>query len=140
MNRRSFLETAGLAGLSSAIGLAQKRRVLKVSLNAYSFNKLLNDSIKGRGQGVTLIQVLEFAAKNKFEGFDPTGYYFPGYPEAAQNSYVDELKQRAADAQADLKQSIASEARDWVHGRAHLELGKLAIKAGNQSGAAADLR
>src|SRR5438309_5476816 len=97
MNRRSFLETAGLAGLSSAIGLAQKRRVLKVALNAYSFNKLLNDSIKGRGPGVTLVQVLEFAARNKFEGFDPTGYFFPGYPAVPSDAYVDNFKKRAAD-------------------------------------------
>src|SRR5438309_3615295 len=97
MNRRSFLETAGLAGLSSAIGLAQKRRVLKVALNAYSFNKLLNDSIKGRGPGVTLVQVLEFAARNKFEGFDPTGYFFPGYPAVPSDAYVGKLKSRAAD-------------------------------------------
>src|SRR5205807_319827 len=63
----------------------------------YSFNKMLNDNIKGRGEGITLIQVMEFAAKNKFEGFDATGYYFPGYPEVPSNAYIDSLKQRAAD-------------------------------------------
>jgi sugar phosphate isomerase/epimerase len=74
-----------------------KRQALKTSLNAYSFNKTLNDRIKGRGEGITLIQVLEFAAKNKFDGFDATGYYFPGYPTRPSDAYIDELKKRAAD-------------------------------------------
>jgi sugar phosphate isomerase/epimerase len=71
--------------------------VLKTSLNAYSFNKLLNDSIKGRGAGITLVQVMEFAAKNKFEGFDATGYFMPGYPAVPPDSYIADFKKRAAD-------------------------------------------
>jgi len=39
---------------------------------------------------------------------------------------------RTAEAEADLNRSIQSEGRPWVHGRAHLELGKLAVKAGNR--------
>jgi len=70
---------------------------LKISLNAYSFNKLLNDNIRHRGPGVTLLQVMDFAAKCKFDGFDATGYYFPGYPELPPDSYVKALKQKAAD-------------------------------------------
>jgi sugar phosphate isomerase/epimerase len=96
INRRSFIKSASLLPFCAGAGLAA-RSALKVSLNAYSFNKLLNDSIKGRGAGATLLQVLEFAAKNKFDGFDATGYYFPGYPEVPGNAYVDELKHRAAD-------------------------------------------
>src|SRR5262249_5703563 len=49
------------------------------------------------GPGVTLAQVLEFAAKNRFDGFDATGYFFPGYPAAPPDSYVDSFKKRAAD-------------------------------------------
>src|SRR3954453_10386185 len=70
---------------------------LKVSINAYSFSKLLNDNLKGRGPGTTLIQVLEFAAKCKSDGFDPTGYFFPNYPERPTDAYVKQLKTRAAD-------------------------------------------
>jgi sugar phosphate isomerase/epimerase len=94
LDRRSFLKTAALAPLCAA---AAKPSVLKTSLNAYSFNKMLNDNIKKRGPGITLIQVMEFAAKNKFEGFDATGYYFPGYPEVPGDAYIDTLKKRAAD-------------------------------------------
>src|SRR4051794_26877770 len=70
---------------------------LKVSINAYSFNKMLNDNIKHRGPGATLLQVLEFSAKCKSDAFDPTGYFFPGYPERPSDAYVKEFKQRAAD-------------------------------------------
>ena len=41
----------------------------------------------------------------------------------------------AAEADADLQQALAHEGRNWVHGRAHLELGKLALKAGNRAAA-----
>jgi sugar phosphate isomerase/epimerase len=97
MNRRSFFQlTAG--ALASLPAVAQpKKQVLKTSLNAYSFNKMLNDRIKGRGDGITLLQLCDFAAKCKFDGIDPTGYFFPGYPEGPTDVYVDELKKRAAD-------------------------------------------
>lgn len=41
----------------------------------------------------------------------------------------------AADAQADLKAALGAEGRNWVYGRTHLELGKLALKAGNRAAA-----
>lgn len=94
------MAVAGLCGFPALAGQTAKRpsrAVPKTSLNAYSFNKLLNDASRGRGEGVTLLQLVEFAAKNKFEGFDPTGYYFPGYPKLPPDAYVDGLKKRAAD-------------------------------------------
>src|SRR5262249_42065649 len=39
---------------------------------------------------------------------------------------------RNADAQADLEKALTVEGRDWAHGRAHLELGKLALKTSNR--------
>jgi sugar phosphate isomerase/epimerase len=95
VSRRQFIGTTVAAGLAAA--QKPKKQEYKVSLNAYSFNKMLNDSIKGRAEGITLIKVIEFAAKNKFEGVDPTGYFFPGYPAVPKPSYVEELKKRAAD-------------------------------------------
>src|SRR5216684_589629 len=96
INRRNFIKSASLLPFCAA-AKPKGPAVLKISLNAYSFNKLLNDSIKGRGAGATLIEVLEFAAKNKFDGFDATGYYFPGYPAVPGDAYLDSLKRRAAD-------------------------------------------
>ncbi len=40
---------------------------------------------------------------------------------------------RTSDADDDLRRALASEGRKWVHGRAHLELGKLALKAGDRA-------
>jgi predicted Zn-dependent protease len=46
---------------------------------------------------------------------------------------------READAERDLTKSIAIEGRSWVHGRAHLELGKLALHAGRRAVARQEL-
>ena len=97
MNRRDFLQTAAIAAGLPLLGKAAATETLKISLNAYSFNKLLNDAIRGRGEGTTLMKLLDFAAQNKFEGFDATGYYFPGYPEVPSNDYIDGLRKKAAD-------------------------------------------
>ena len=73
MNRRNFLQGLSLlplSGLAAAAPQASKKKgaVLKTSLNAYSFNMLLNDAIRGRGEGTTLMKLLDFASKNKFDG------------------------------------------------------------------------
>jgi tetratricopeptide (TPR) repeat protein len=47
---------------------------------------------------------------------------------------------RDADARQDLERSLASDGRRWVHGRAHLELGKLALKAQNRPAAEKEFR
>lgn len=97
--RRGFLQTASLLPLFGAAAQTPSKHgaALKISLNAYSFNKLLNDATKKRGPGITLVQCLEFAARNQFEGFDATGYYFPGYPTRPETAYIDNLKTRAAE-------------------------------------------
>ena len=42
---------------------------------------------------------------------------------------------RDADATADLRGALSLDARKWVHGRTHFELGKLALKGGNKAAA-----
>jgi sugar phosphate isomerase/epimerase len=107
--RRNFLKSAailplaaGITGLGISLPAAAEEPLqriggpkLKVSLNAYSFARMLNDQIKKRGPGVSLFDVLDFCAKNNFDGFDPTGYYFPTYPEIPPDDYVYKLKRRA---------------------------------------------
>jgi len=44
------------------------------------------------------------------------------------------------DAGAELRRAIAIEGRKWVHGRAHVELGKLALKEGNRAAAREEFR
>src|SRR5438445_498473 len=95
---RNFLKTASVAafcaaggGISQVPAIAQKpiERVggpaLKVSLNAYSFGKLLNDQIKHCGPGISLMDLLEFCAKQNFDGLDSTGYFFSSYLEVLKN-------------------------------------------------------
>jgi len=45
-----------------------------------------------------------------------------------------------AKAEVDLRKALAAEGRDWVHGRCHLELGKLADLSGNRTAAVAEYR
>src|SRR3954469_14191264 len=106
-SRRSFLKHASLlplcavsiAGELPATGKPPIARVggasLKISLNAYSFSKLLNDQNKGRGKGITLLELLDFCAKHNFEGVGPTGYFFPAYPAVPPDDYVNNFKRRA---------------------------------------------
>jgi tetratricopeptide (TPR) repeat protein len=47
---------------------------------------------------------------------------------------------RDADARGDLEKALAVEGRRWVQGRAHLEIGKLALKTGNRASATEHLR
>lgn len=89
--RRDFLKTSALLPLTASLTLptatcaaiTPPARVggpnLKLSLNAYSFAKLLNDRLLGRGEGISLEQLAEFCAKHNFDGIDITAYYFPGF-------------------------------------------------------------
>lgn len=62
---------------------------LKLSLNVYSFHApLMNGDID-------LFDVLDFSARYHFDAIDPTGYYFPGYPEVPDEDYLFEFKRRA---------------------------------------------
>jgi sugar phosphate isomerase/epimerase len=106
--RRNFLRTGSALALTAATVLGENagseqtaiERVggpaLKISLDAYSFSKLLNNYNKHReGEGISLMQLLDFCAKNNFDGIDPTGYFFPGYPEVPTDEYVNNFKRRA---------------------------------------------
>ncbi len=61
----------------------------KISLNVYSFNKLLTEG------EIDLFDVLDFCAEYNFDAIDPTGYYFPGYPEVPKDEYINEFKRKA---------------------------------------------
>lgn len=61
----------------------------KISLNAYSFNGPL-----GKGE-MNLMDLLGFCAEHGFDALDPTGYYFPGYPDTPPDRYLYDLKLKA---------------------------------------------
>jgi len=107
ISRRGFLASAALSplgvGLTGANASAQTpaplRRLggtrLKTSLNAYSFNKALNDQMKGRGQGVSLFDLIHFCAEQNIDALDPTGYFFPGYPNVPSDKYLNDFRRSA---------------------------------------------
>lgn len=68
---------------------------VKTSLNAYSFNELLTNQIKGTGKGMTLMELLDFCAKNNFDAIDITGYFFPSYPKVPTDEEINAVKKRA---------------------------------------------
>jgi len=105
----SLVSLAGATGVSLGCGGASTNQFAhasapdaggfgRISLNAYCFNSALNDLSKTRKQSScvqTLFDVLDFAHKYKVDAIDPTGYFFPQFPDAPPDSYLDEFKARA---------------------------------------------
>jgi sugar phosphate isomerase/epimerase len=102
-NRRDFAKTVTLAGIGTVVipGLKNqeirdisgvqsgKPDGLKISLNAYSFDKPL------RGGSMTIDNLLEYCAGKGFDGVDLTGYYFPGYPAVPSDEFIYNVKKKA---------------------------------------------
>ena len=101
-SRRNFLKTLAVIPALPATGFrwmlsekekrpetAQFSHKFKLSLNVYSFN---NPFREGK---IDLFDVLDFCAKYNFDAIDPTGYYFPGYPEPPSDEYMNEFKRKA---------------------------------------------
>jgi sugar phosphate isomerase/epimerase len=164
LNRRDLLHRAALlplgavaAGLGSAVppALAQQpiRRAggprFKTSLNAYSFNKMLNDNIKGRGKGITLMELLDYCAEQNFDGIDPTGYFFPGYPKVPSDKYINDFKRRAFELGLDItgtgvrnnfatadkakRAADVQHVKEWIEVAARLGAPVLRVFAGTES-------
>jgi len=95
MKRRTLLKSlttlpmAIATGSSLAAVLKNHSHHCKLSLNVYSFNGLLRDG------EADLYDVLEFCAINDFDAIDPTGYYFPGYPDVPPDDYINSFKRKA---------------------------------------------
>lgn len=98
-SRRTFIKSAmtapvAISGIGTfAAGMPsvtnKYEHKFKISLNTYSFNDLLREG------KITLFDVLEFCAKNNFDAIDPTGYYFPAYPEPPSDDFLNEFKRKA---------------------------------------------
>ncbi len=100
MERRRFLTASAGAAIAGSPALAQSPvdRVgsarLKLSLNAYSFHPPLTAYINGQDGGMSLFDLLEYCAEHGFDAIDPTGYFFPDYPEVPERKFVNEFKRR----------------------------------------------
>lgn len=96
-NRRDFLKAVPLGVIASAGGresLLPKNSPsasgpIKLSCNLYSFNDQLR---KGE---MTLEEVFTFCSDLGFAAVDPTGYYFPNYPEVPLDTYIFDIKKKA---------------------------------------------
>ena len=107
--RRDFLKQALVlpAGLSAGYlgqdsggrlkGMNHQPAKIKLSLNAWSYNVPLYKYINGEEGGMSLFDMLEECARLDFDAVDPTGYFFPGYPEVPDRSFVNTFKRRAFD-------------------------------------------
>ena len=62
---------------------------LKISLNAYSFNKPLTDG------SMSIDELIGFCSATGFDGVDITAYYFKGYPEIPPDDYLFDIKRKA---------------------------------------------
>jgi sugar phosphate isomerase/epimerase len=91
--------TPGATTQPSAVAGRRARRVggpkFKTSLNVYSFQSAILGGRDGSAPTMTLLDVLEFCARHNFDGIDPTGYYFPGYPNVPTDAYLAAFKKRA---------------------------------------------
>lgn len=160
LNRRTFLKQASLLpvavtglglGAPSLLSAAEpvKRSSgpkLKLSLNAFSFNDALLAGLAGKAGGVSLFDVLDFCATQDFEAIDPTGYYFPGYPEVPQREYLNKFKRRAfqlgldisgtgirndfAQPDAEKRADDVKRAKAWIEAAAELGAPVLRVFAG----------
>ena len=117
---------AALPGEAASGDGPARRPRLKLSCNLYSFNTPL------RNGEMSLDQVIGFCAELGFDAVDPTGYYFPGYPEPPAIAYVNAIKRRAFLAGLDISGTgvrndftvpdAAERQRDVVHVRRWLEV------------------
>ena len=100
MNRRKLIHTLFatplVAGLGTSFGLpnSQPNKLvscskLRISLNAYSFNEVLQSG------DMKLEELLEYCERVGFDAIDITGYYFPGYPEVPTDDYLYTIKRQA---------------------------------------------
>jgi sugar phosphate isomerase/epimerase len=97
--RRALLRALASAPLAPALAptpggadgptAPARQAKIKLSCNLYSFNAPL------RSGEMTLEQVIDFCAELGFDAVDPTGYYFPDYPEPPADSYLYAVKRRA---------------------------------------------
>jgi sugar phosphate isomerase/epimerase len=109
-SRRQFLMRAPVfpmaamaaCGLAGSMAEAELKPIvrsgstmLRVSLNAFSFSRMLNSKVKRGNDGLDLFGLVDFCAKQNIDGMDATGYFFPGFPEVPPDTYIYDLKRHA---------------------------------------------
>ena len=159
-SRRHFLKQAALlpaAAATAGLALPSAARAttltvlpdpaaLKLSLNAFSFNGALLDGLAGKPGGISLFGILDFCAKHGFAAIDPTGYYFPGYPEVPARDFIRKFKRQAhrlglaisgtgirndfAQPDAEKRAADVKRAKAWIEAAADLDAPVIRVFAG----------
>ena len=154
--RRNFLRLAALtplAAASSSHALTPIARTGAASfaptLNAYSFLEQLNANMADATKGIDLFGVCDFCAKHDIAAVDLTGYFFPGYPKAPADSYVNRMKRYVHDrgivisgtgvkndfatADAAVRAQGVQLTKDWIEVAARLGAPVIRVFAGPQT-------
>jgi len=103
--RREFLKHSAWLSLA-ALGLSARAAEpaptgkisrLRTSLNAYSFYVELNLGLKepNNSKGMSMHQLLNFAAEAGFDAIDLTGYFFASYPQAPTDAEIFAVRHEA---------------------------------------------
>ncbi|NNE75913.1 MAG: sugar phosphate isomerase/epimerase [Pricia sp.] len=150
-NRRTFLKNLAVTPLCLGTGpwsisfdrnkgfLAPRETAkIKLSLNAYSYKVPLYKYMEGEPGGMSLFDLLEECARLDFDAVDPTGYFFPGYPEVPKTKFLNDFKRRAFQLGLDI--SGTGIRNDFAHPdkerrKADIELAKRWIAAAAEMGA-----
>jgi sugar phosphate isomerase/epimerase len=103
-NRRNFLRLAALAPLAATAPSQALTAIARTggasfrpALNAYSFLEQLTANLADPRKGIDLFGVCDFCAEHDIDAADLTGYFFPGYPKAPADSYVNRIKRYTHD-------------------------------------------
>jgi sugar phosphate isomerase/epimerase len=78
--------------------ITQSQSDIIFGLNAYSFCDLMQaKDHRDNEQMYSLFNLLEWCHYKGIKGLDPTGYFFPTYPEVPSDDYLEKFKNRAAE-------------------------------------------
>ena len=96
-----------------------------------------------------LFDVLDFSARHNFDAIDPTGYYFPGYPDVPSDEFINRLKRKAfllgidisgtgvrndfANPDSSARQADIGMIKEWIQVAAKLGSPNIRIFAGKSS-------
>jgi sugar phosphate isomerase/epimerase len=162
IQRRKFLKGAAVLPIGLTIShLNAKKAVaetfsisgdlkakIKLSVNAWSYYVPLYKHINGETGGMSLFDMLEEAARLDLDAVDPTGYFFPGYPEVPDTSFINKFKKQAfllgldisgtgirndfANPDKEIRMADIKLARKWIEAASEMGAPVLRVFAGPQ--------
>lgn len=109
-DRRLFIKSAAILPIGLLPGMTSSKESadetepplqgvvgakIKLSLNAWSFYMPLYKHLKGEEGGMSLFELCDECARLDLDAVDPTGYFFPGYPEVPDRKFINSFKRHA---------------------------------------------